>query len=195
MGLILFLCLVYLIYINLKNKKDITYSTLLISIVFLTILVGIILSILIRPIFISRYIIPALGGLWLGFSILLDNISINKKMYNVIIIIVLLISIVGIISFYDISSSKYSETIENQELLHDINQTDIIVFNDKLSYLRYSPYISSENQFHEDIDEILNRFNGTIYVFDKFKEVNQSNTTFEKIGVINQDDVYIVKKV
>lgn len=57
-----------------KNKnKDLKYAMFLLTTFILTILTGIILSILIRPIFITRCIYPVIGLLFLGICITIAN--------------------------------------------------------------------------------------------------------------------------
>lgn len=77
-----FLVLICYGYKNKRNDNNIFgFSLVSLSVIFLTIIAGIVLSILIRPIFISRYILPACGGVSLAFSLLISKSFDNKKIF------------------------------------------------------------------------------------------------------------------
>ena len=62
LGILLIVLFIIIIYVSLKNKKSaddyVDFSLIAMSIIFLTMITGIVLSFIIRPIFISRYILP-----------------------------------------------------------------------------------------------------------------------------------------
>lgn len=57
------------------EKKEVKFALLAMSLPFMIILIAVILNIAIKPIFVSRYMIPSLGLFWLGIIILLKHID------------------------------------------------------------------------------------------------------------------------
>lgn len=198
LGIILILMVVVLIFGFIKNNKfenfKINYSMMLVATIFVVMLVGIILSLLIRPIFVSRYLLPLFGGFYLGIAILVDNVKSNKKLFSILLVILVGISIAGVIGFINETNVDFNISNDNQNLLDSVNEEGVvIIFNDGLSFIRYSPYLDKAIIVVGDINSsIANYSNSKIIVFDKHHDLDNSN--FEKIGVINQDTVYIIKK-
>ncbi len=198
LGIVLILMVIALIFGVIKNNKfenfKINYSMMLVATIFVVMLVGIILSLLIRPIFVSRYILPLFGGFYLGIAILVDNVKSNKKLFSILLVIIVGISIAGVIGFINETNADFDVSNDNQNLLDSVNEDGVVViFNDGLSFIRYSPYLDKDIVVVGDINSsIANYPNSKIIVFDKHHDLDNSN--FEKIGVINQDTVYIVKK-
>ncbi len=209
LGFLLFLALLALIYLafNDKSSQDhsIDFAAMSVSVIFLTILSGIVLSLLIRPIFISRYILPACGPLWLGFSILLargfneenskkkNNLDSNKLFYSVLVLI-LAISILSAVNFAQVVGAEYSDTIEHNKFFDSVNDGRVAIFDSQLSSLRYGPFIDKDKIVDDSsLEKLDNRSNGTL-VFVKMNKdkINESGHKFNKIYEIYQDDVYLL---
>ena len=156
---------------------------------------GIILSLLLRPIFIERYILPCFGGLWLGFSIIISKFKDDKKLLYTLITFLLVISAIGTIGYIDETNAAFEETNKDLNFLNYINENyDFIIINDLLSHLRYAPYLPNT---HEELGEINSTISSNsnqknIIVFDKYR-ILEKNTNFTLIGEIHQDKVYIFK--
>ncbi|WP_321328337.1 hypothetical protein [uncultured Ilyobacter sp.] len=92
-----------------------------------TTLFGIIVSVIIRPVFISRYMIPGLASLWLGLFIAID--SLNKEKLKVVTSFLM-------ISFclYNIAYFSYSENLYRIKSNNTINflnsQKNAVYFSD-----------------------------------------------------------------
>ena len=196
-ALLFIISFLVIFYLNFKDDgfddDKSRFSILLFSTIFLTMILGIVLSILIRPIFIARYMLPALGGFLLSFSILLSNIRANSKVYNIILCIVIIFSICGVVGFCQQADIDYNHTLNDFEFLDSINSSDVVVFNDDLSQLRYEPYLNSTTLFAKDLNEIDGRYpDFKVVIFDKHKQADGLNYKVEKIGEIYQDQVYSV---
>lgn len=191
LAIILLLILILLFYIVFKNSIltniEKYYTSTLIFTIFITMLVGILLSILIRPIFTDRYILPVFGGLLFGFSILIAKLSlINKKYFNLLIIFILIISVISVFSFVNETNVAFEESNQNLAFLNSLNgENNIVIFNDPLSKLRYSPYLNNT----VIVDNMSNYDKKNIILFDKH-HYYENNDSFSEMGKIFQDTVY-----
>ena len=207
--ILLIALVIVLIYVSLKNKKSaddyVDFSLISMSIIFLTMIAGIVLSFIIRPIFIPRYILPCFGGLCLGFAILLakcfDNRNKSKtsyafdtrKIFYLGVVLIVIISAFSAITFIDTLSADYNETLDNYQLLDSINDGRLVVFDDKLSYLRYSPYLDKDKCIIDTSLKNIDKYkeeNTVIFDKVKFSKLNITDDQYKKILEIYQDKVY-----
>lgn len=205
----LIVLLIALVYLSLKNKKSsddyVNFSLISMSIIFLTMIAGIVLSFLIRPIFVSRYILPCFGGLWLGVAILLakcfDNRNRSKTSYDFDtrkvfyfgILLILIVSAFSAMSFIGTSSADYNETLGHYQFFDSINDGRTVIFDDELSYLRYSPYLDRDNCVLDTHLKSTDKYGGgdtVIFVKINFDKIEKSNYHCKKIFEIYQDEVY-----
>ena len=108
-------------------------------------LIGIIASIN-SPVFHHRYMIPALGCFWLGFSILLTKAYNKKEIFIPIIVLILVISIIGTINFIDIEENDVKATIQQNNSLQNIIGSGNVIFYDKFPlYFEQSTYYLPDN--------------------------------------------------
>lgn len=207
--ILLIALLITLVYLSLKNKKSsddyVDFSLISISIIFLTMGAGVVLSFLIRPIFVSRYILPCFGGLWLGVAILLakcfDNRNRSKTSYDFNtrkifyfgVILILIVSVLSSMNFIDITSTDYDETLNHYQSFDSINDGRVVIFDDKLSYIRYSPYLDRDkcvlDPSLKSIDK--SKENNTGFVKIHFDKLEKTNYQYKKIFEIYQDEVYL----
>ena len=212
LGILLIVLFIIIIYVSLKNKKSaddyVDFSLIAMSIIFLTMITGIVLSFIIRPIFISRYILPCFGGLWLGLAILLakcfDNNGNSKISYgfdarNVFylgIVLILIISVFSALNFIDTTSADYNETLDNYHFFDSINDGRVVIFDVELSYLRYAPYLDKDKCVLDTSLKNIDKYNeDNTVVFDKskFSKLDRTDYQFKKIYEVYQDGVYLIE--
>jgi hypothetical protein len=198
-GFILLITIIAVTFLAFKRENIVleekAYILILLSTIFLTIFAGIVLSLLIRPIFVERYILPCFGGLWLGFSIIISKFKEDKRILYALIAFLLVISAVGTLGFIDESNIAFEDSNKNLDFLNSINENyDFVVMEDPLTYLRYSPFLPNVTVVNGDINATIasNSNQENIIVFDKLHHV-ENNTNFTLIGEIHQDKVYIFK--
>lgn len=92
-------------------------------------LFGFAASILIRPIFVYRYMLPAMGVLWLAFAIAFSKIKMDKKICIPILVILAAAGIWNYRSFYGEEMWKRVQMEQTNEALAQISPEDILVFN------------------------------------------------------------------
>ena len=206
---ILFIALlIVLIYLAWKYKKSeddyVDFSLIAASIIFLTIISGVVLSSLIRPIFVARYIVPCFGGLFLALSILLakcfgkgndSKTSHNfdtKRIFYFGIILILVISLFTAAHFISETSKNYDETLNNYQFFDSVNDGRTVIFDNSLSYLRYAPYLDNDKCIYDDHLKNIGEYEGdNSLIFDKGGSSKLDKSSYEKIFEIYQDEVYL----
>lgn len=174
----LFLTLILGIIIGLivhlsKNKEDdeATFALLSIFSFVMTIMLGILISIIIRPLFLDRYMYPACGLFFLGISI-----AVSKNKYKNILKVLLIGLIILNIPFsyskkyvneYKTGTEEFKEFIKN-----NISSADIISTDSYELYWSMLPYYLNENKI----------------------EFNYINDDFEKY-IFTKRDIEQVKKI
>lgn len=156
-GILLLISAIVLIALFFKNKKD-SSSKFAISGIIIAILIpliGIIISLLIKPTFHPRYMIPALGIFWLGISILLAKNYDKKIVFIPILAIILISSVVGCAHFYDNQVFQQQESDNFTNLTTTILGTDNIIICDTLAiYIElYSYFLPNSTCYHIESTE------------------------------------------
>lgn len=117
----------------IKTNKTISQKTVYIIMGFVvlitTVLIGIVVSFIMRPIFVERYMVPALGCFWLCFAYFLSLLKNKKKLFSVISAIVILMSlfntaVVAKNEFEILNGFKKYDSV-----LQSIDDNDIIITN------------------------------------------------------------------
>ena len=195
--IILLLISIILLYKNRKEKENNYYLFGLLTPVF-TILLGVIASKILRPIFISRYIVCSLGVLWLSVAILLGK-HCNKK--YIFLLLSSIIFIIGTTKAYNLvkieqqyntevnKSQSYLNTISDSIFIFDDNQiqrviayyypeTQTYLYNQEITDLTRKVY----RQTHMDIIDNLEKIKemeGDVYLFITDKQTLNDLDSFE----------------
>ena len=132
-----------------KEKKD-HYAVIALSIIILTIISGLLVSVLVMPLFNQRYVFPVLGIFWLGFSILLAKNYDNKKIFALCLVILLCAS--GINTIYFINSEDIGS--RNMAVLENVTfeDGDVIIHDNLHTQLTYERwyYPQCDNYNYDD---------------------------------------------
>lgn len=124
----IFLILIIITFIlkEMDNKCLFKYIIAGIMVFLLTIIFGILFSVMVKPILLVRYLLPAVSVFWLSIAIYLGKIE-NKRLLT---IFVLIIVVMGIFNFYD-TLEKQNESIEDgikdQNFLNSINNENTAI--------------------------------------------------------------------
>ena len=222
---LVFILIVFFIFlkkfIENKNKSDL-YLLMGISVFIGTLLLGLILSLLYKPILLDRYLLPSISIFWLCFSIKLGNLKFKN---STILIIVLLITIVGAFNVYhEINEiiDLADHTIQEEKVLLRINNNDsVIIYDTDNHYVRthteldkvYKQYGSfsmnnktstliykSPNVIFDEfvIPDDLRKFpdkNVYLMQFYTSEENFPDNVKSEKIGTAQHANIYKLKPV
>lgn len=127
---IVFLAIFILIVIQYKKSQEDSDIVLLGSLVFIgTVLFGVTASFLLRPIFIVRYAIPAMGVMWLCLSIFISKFDLKKVIIPVVIVL-LIFSAINLSHQMDDISKNHEKFVENHKFLESINNNNSVVIID-----------------------------------------------------------------
>ena len=124
--IILFLFVKYLINKEIKNNDKIT-NIFGLFLPFLIIIIGVVVSLIITPLFISRYIVPTLGCLWFAVVIMLANYYKDHKFGVLFILVFAIISVANINTFtrHEIGLEELRSYLETYQ--KKITKNDIVV--------------------------------------------------------------------
>lgn len=156
-----------------KIKKHIIYFPF--SILFILTTIGTLISIFIKPIFINRYMIVALGCFWLSISLMI-NYSFNSKQKYVISTIYLILSIF-VIGDRIIMEKFYKNELKKLE--NAIEKYDLNIVTDEMG-IQLPLSIYFPNKIILNINN-----NGMDYMFDNIK-----NTTVDEL---RKENIIILK--
>lgn len=76
--------------------------------------IGVLLSIAVQPCFHQRFLIPVVGCLWLGFSILLAKLYENKKLFYIFLAFILIVGVIGCVYFINIQTKSSLREVAKQ---------------------------------------------------------------------------------
>ena len=93
------------------------------------VLFGFAASLLIRPIFVYRYMLPAMGCMWLAFAIAISKSKSGKRIVVPILVLLFVIGIRNYRSFYGEEMWKRVQMEQTKEALLQIDPEDSLVFN------------------------------------------------------------------
>lgn len=88
---------------------------------------GIIVSLLIRPVFISRYLVPGLGCLWLGILILCDRLNI-KLLKQFTVCFIMVVTVINLCGFFYVEGENWTKSQEAVTFLK--NNEDVVYICD-----------------------------------------------------------------
>lgn len=148
---IIFLIAVIILFIysllKLRNKKKTRSGVMAILIFIGVILISWIFSLTVFPIYTERFVVPSLGCLWLGVSILLTcTYDKNKKIFGVVLAILLIIGCISFVYQVDSEYNKYNETLELNETLHSVVGYDnVLLYDNELAYIEFGSYLLNDN--------------------------------------------------
>ena len=216
--ILLLLCIIALFaYYLLKNKEKKDFLALGVVILVGTILFGVIVSIVFKPVFVARYVVPVLSCFWLAFSVLLAKFYSKKQIFIPILMIILIVGAVNLIAL--VGDEKQNEIIDNQkrEILSKITSKDDIIIHTNIGIYKASGYYTkgtnyffadNQNKCLKKIEKSLNK-GKNVWFFTKNDKINEFNKTMiengyfleKKIdlgkspnGIIYPESAYLIKK-
>lgn len=143
-------------YQNETEKLKGLQSLMAVMVLPLLVIVGIVASMLIRPVFVNRYMIPAMGTFYLAISIIVGNVfkgTVSKKITQIAYcILVLLIAIVGCVDFKSfIGNEEYRQVNMEKtlELFSEIDSDTLIISNFDHVQALLAYYLNDDEQEEE----------------------------------------------
>ncbi len=186
--LIFIIWLVFIYYLLSKDKKvNKAYASLGIVIPFIVMTIGIVVSKLITPLFVSRYLFPSLGCLWFIMAILISKKVSQKNSISVLFII------------FVISASASINYLLRYEIVMTNNESDYRKYQEKIpeDALIVSDYT------HLQMVEAYYHPNKTIYCYecsnekmidDLFGNIKDNITIDDIVNFVNEGKtIYFIR--
>lgn len=202
--IILVLILISLVPVKNSNNKNAIYGFL---VPVGTTVVGIVVSEIIRPIFISRYMLCSLGCLWLAVAVKLGSTFKKKYIFYIIVILAVVITICSNYKIIE-NEEKYKKAESNLDnymsniitddisIVFDSNQLQRIiayyypnietyVYKQEITELTKQVYKQTNMYILEDAKS-LNSISKNLYIFtmkeDILQQIKENNYYYEKCG-------------
>jgi len=173
-GSLLLISIIYLFY----KKRD-TYTSISFLVVILVPLIGIVISFIMHPFFHQRYLVPVIGCLWIGFSILLAKFWDDKKIFIPVICIVLIISTIGCVDFIKMEENDLaSDSYELNDLNLNMGKNDIIIHDHISSYNKFRFYMMKENENIYFNNSLVENVNNTLNSQNIQHKINNGSKVF-----------------
>ena len=157
-----------------------------------TIILGIIISVIFKPILVVRYLLPAAAVLWLTISIVLSKME-DKKMFLISLALIILLLISGIATLVTTNDSIYKKGIEQKEILDNITQdNNSIVIVKSQHMIMYFLYYSCETDMYcLHVDHLFGENMDRLQKIFDFKDYNK--TEIDELIANNSDkNIYII---
>lgn len=177
-----FAILAFIILIIKRKEQDNKYAICGFLVPIGTILIGIIASKIIRPVFISRYMVCSLGCLWLAVSIMLGK-QINKKyIFVAIVILSILVSTKNINIIIDSEKLMSRETDKTLEYLDTLSKENTILIFDNNQLQRTVAYYYPETEIYvykreisKLTEQVYKQTNMYMRTLEELKEIDNTN--------------------
>jgi len=113
-------------------------------------------SLLIRPVFVYRYMLPALGVFWLAFAILFSKWKEKKALFLPVLLLLLILGLRNYRAFYGEEMWKRLQMAGAREVLSRIREEDAVVFNFGQAQGVVSYYLPNETYlWYEEPEELI----------------------------------------
>lgn len=131
-----------------QEKEAVREAVLIMGCIFVLagiVFFGFLASFLLRPIFVYRYMLPAMGVFWLAFALLVSKWKEKKYLCFPILLILFIVGIRNYRAFYGEEMWKRVQMASAQEAIAQIKEDDIVIFNFDQTQAVVSWYLDSES--------------------------------------------------
>ncbi|MGI6033893.1 MAG: glycosyltransferase family 39 protein [Coriobacteriales bacterium] len=190
---------IYFLYVSRQatdlNKERIVVGILFMSVVIFTIILGLVLDVTIRPMFIFRYCMPAMGLFWLGIIVIISQLPNHKKLFSILLVAMIIFT--GM-NRYPIRMQNEYETGSYDSVTYIqkySNRSDILTSNiPQLGMVLTFHFPDQTRQNMSDID--FSKTSGTYWYFEDQKNkidktyIKNAGFKVEKVRSGNFDNTY-----
>lgn len=90
-----------------------------------------------------------LGTFWLSISILISSLYVNKKLFTIFLVIILIIGALGVFSSVNNEQNDFNDTIHKNETLQSVvGSNNIVIFDNDVLYLDFGTYFLKNNSHY-----------------------------------------------
>lgn len=190
-AILVFLVLFVLVLREYRNNPEENNFILFGLLVFVgTIVIGIVASIVYRPIMVARYLVPSIGVAWVAISIFIPRYLSKYNLSKIALPVVIVLLLFGAANLYgqieDISVN-HDVLVNNEKFLDTINNNDsVVIVTNMVKYVHfhdvlddaivYQGYSVDEREWARDFARIYDDKNETFLIPDDFDKYQ--NKTF-----------------
>ena len=138
------------VFSNLNKMNDMEKFYILtgLSVFFGSFFIGFILSYVFQPMLYDRYLLPAIGLLWLIFSISISRLyDSNKKIFVMISCLLLVLGSVSLIDTIDTINRYDHYTDTTMELINNFDNDTIVIYSIEHEFIRFHEQLKGTNEF------------------------------------------------
>ena len=123
------------VIVKFQKSFEEKYAVVGMSVIACVFILGLIASLVYRPILHPRYLIPSFGCLWLGISILLSRNFEKKKLFVPIVILLLVVGSISTINFEIQQEKNYQLTLDTTQIINELDgNCNIIMYRGVIDY-------------------------------------------------------------
>ncbi len=205
--LIITLLVLTVLFIRQGKRNDLIIAICCLMPVIIVVLSGFILSAMGTPIFVYRYLIPTLGGVWLLVAIMADRAA-NRKALLLLILPMLLAGGLNIMGIRAEEGNKLATISHSYDVVSDIPEGSVIITNFDhvcavMSYYRpdcqvllYEAEIDkllpdmqgniTDNVHDLDIEELVSSQDKEVYFWGSFNSREEIVESWTTLGISNE---------
>lgn len=178
---------VFILEYSNKDKMENEYILLGMSLFILTIIVGVILSLLFKPILRVRYLMPAVGVFWFSISILIGKLE-NNKLLIVSLVFFLILGALGSYSLIGLNNDLYQTGISNQNVFDEMNDNSTVICIGAGETLQFGTYLN-ESKVYMDTKSVYGVGGKDVKKLFDIKYTSNINKTIDKHS---DGNIYII---
>ena len=186
-----------------KSSTEVSWMIIGIFSLLATIVTGIVVSKLVRPVFITRYIYPISVTIWLIFAMAISNFKKSKMYVPIVLVIILISTIPNYLNFFS-ETKEYNELQQmTLEKTQNINRDNTIVYTNikqmEFTIMEYYYPKAKTIMFDYDLSKLSQENNYWFVISQKIpneliQDLNKHGYTYNTIvedGIIGNFYVYI----
>lgn len=147
-----------LIRITVHKERNTEYDFVIgcVGVLLGIILFGMLASVLIRPVFVYRYMLPAMAVFWLAFAILAHGLSGRKYLLIPLLSLIAVVGIRNFRTFYGEEMRKLQQMERVEEAFLQIPGEDVLLFNFGQTQAAVSYYLENDTYlWYEQPEELI----------------------------------------
>lgn len=168
-------------YLSLKKEEDSKFINIVgFLLLFLVVGCGIVVSILVNPLFVARYMYFAIGTFWFSIAIILGKLINKKETFVIIIFIPLLIGCINFNNFTrtEMTKNDYAESFYKK--IKQIDKSADIIANEVHVQFLFAYYFPNSNVYyykHDNASQMIKMYKN-IGKLDKVKDAERKKVYY-----------------
>ena len=186
---IIVLLIIAIINIKQENNTENNYILMGMLVFVFSLILGVIISLLSKPILVERYLLPACAVFWLATSILIGKLK-NNRLFLILFVIIILIGIAGISGIISSTQSDYQIGVQNQVMLDEINNANCtILCTSPGEVIQFGTYLNESKVFTNCESSYGISYNDS----DKLFHIKYNKNLNKIIDKYNNSNIYLIK--